>query len=99
VIPQRDEDFDASYENLLTLAATIGDVRPRNTPDHVIDSLPSATFKEWRDAESDQRCPICLDDVSAQQLLQVFLPLKLNTPAVPRGRSSYETVRLFTLAA
>jgi hypothetical protein len=69
VIRQRDEDFDTSYESLLSLAATIGEVRPRNTPDHVINSLPSGTFKEWRNAESDQRCPICLDDVSIQQSL------------------------------
>ncbi|KAH9067872.1 hypothetical protein EDB87DRAFT_1552708, partial [Lactarius vividus] len=57
-----DEDFDASYESLLSLAATIGEVRPRHTPDHVIELLPTAMFKEWRSAESDQRCPICLDD-------------------------------------
>ncbi|KAF8266221.1 hypothetical protein EI94DRAFT_1586477, partial [Lactarius quietus] len=57
-----DEDFDTSYENLLSLAATIGEVRPRHTPDHVIELLPTAMFKEWRNAESDQRCPICLDD-------------------------------------
>jgi hypothetical protein len=72
--PQRDEDFDASYENLLSLAATIGDVRPRHTPDHIINSLPSATFKEWRNAESDQRCPICLDDVSTWQSLLAPFP-------------------------
>jgi len=65
-IRQRDEDFDASYESLLSLAATIGEVRPRHTPDSVINSLPTGTFKEWRNAESDQRCPICLDDVSIQ---------------------------------
>ncbi|KAI0281764.1 hypothetical protein BGY98DRAFT_908497, partial [Russula aff. rugulosa BPL654] len=58
----RDEDFDTSYESLLSLAATIGEVRPRHTPDSVINSLPTGTFKEWRNAESDQRCPICLDD-------------------------------------
>ncbi|KAI0254586.1 hypothetical protein BJV78DRAFT_1121355, partial [Lactifluus subvellereus] len=58
----RDEDFDSSYESLLSLAATIGEVRPRHTPDHVIESLPTSTFKVWRNAESDQRCPICLDD-------------------------------------
>ncbi|KAI0260733.1 hypothetical protein BC834DRAFT_831302 [Gloeopeniophorella convolvens] len=59
---QRDEDFDNSYESLLSLAATIGEVRPRHTPDNVIATLPRATFKDWRNGESDQRCPICLDD-------------------------------------
>jgi hypothetical protein len=71
-IRQRDEDFDTSYENLLSLAATIGEVRPRHTSDSVINSLPTGIFKEWRNAESDQRCPICLDDVSIQQLLGSF---------------------------
>ena len=98
VIPQRDEDFDASYESLLSLAATIGDVRPRHTPDHVINSLPTATFKEWRNAESDQRCPICLDDVSTQQLLDALSPSD-HAFAVPRGRFGHETVRLLALAA
>jgi hypothetical protein len=77
-IRQRDEDFDTSYESLLSLAATIGEVRPRHTPDTVINSLPTGTFKEWRNTESDQRCPICLDDVSIQQLLQVFQPFDLT---------------------
>lgn len=70
-LQQRDEDFDTSYESLLSLAATIGEVRPRHTPDHVIELLPTAMFKEWCNAESDHRCPICLDDVSVQLLLQV----------------------------
>jgi hypothetical protein len=30
----------------------------------IINSLPTGTFKEWRNTESDHRCPICLDDVS-----------------------------------
>jgi hypothetical protein len=71
-IQQRDEDFDTSYESLLSLAATIGEVRPRHTPDNVINLLPTGTFKEWRNSESDQRCPICLDDVSIRQLLLSF---------------------------
>ncbi|KAH9050246.1 hypothetical protein EDB84DRAFT_593596 [Lactarius hengduanensis] len=40
----------------------LGKYDPRHTPDHVIELLPTAMFKEWRSAESDQRCPICLDD-------------------------------------
>ena len=76
-IRQRDEDFDTSYESLLSLAATIGEVRPRHTPDNVINLLPTGTFKEWRNSESDQRCPICLDDVSVQRLLQVLQPFNL----------------------
>ena len=77
-IRQRDEDFDTSYESLLSLAATIGEVRPRHTPDSVINSLPTGTFKEWRNAESDQRCPICLDDVSIQGLLRIFRRFNLT---------------------
>ncbi|KAJ7639028.1 hypothetical protein FB45DRAFT_741159 [Roridomyces roridus] len=62
---QRDEDFDNSYETLLSIGAIIGDVKPRATPGHVIAGLESATYKEWATAESDQRCPICLDDYQA----------------------------------
>ncbi|EGN94329.1 hypothetical protein SERLA73DRAFT_62241, partial [Serpula lacrymans var. lacrymans S7.3] len=57
-----DEDFDSSYESLLSLAATLGEVKSKATPDDVIASLPTAPYKEWATEESDQRCPICLDD-------------------------------------
>jgi hypothetical protein len=60
---QRDEDFDESYESLLSLAAAIGEVKPRCTPEDVISKLETATFKDWATAESDKRCSICLDDV------------------------------------
>lgn len=43
---QRDEDFDTSYESLLSLAATLGDAHPRFTPDDVIASLPTAPYSE-----------------------------------------------------
>ncbi|KAJ6628860.1 hypothetical protein B0H10DRAFT_1689674, partial [Mycena sp. CBHHK59/15] len=59
---QRDEDFDASYEGLLSLAGTLGEVKPKATPDHVIAGLESGLYKDYASAESDQRCPICLDD-------------------------------------
>ncbi|KAF7973616.1 hypothetical protein HWV62_14792 [Athelia sp. TMB] len=58
----RDEDFDSSYESLMTLASTLGEVRPRSTPSHVIASLPTGTYQDWRTPGSDERCPICLDD-------------------------------------
>ncbi|KAJ7284027.1 hypothetical protein C8J57DRAFT_751635 [Mycena rebaudengoi] len=58
----RDEDFDASYENLLTLSGIIGDVKPKSTPQHVIADLESGLYQEWATPESDKRCPICLDD-------------------------------------
>ncbi|KAI0047886.1 hypothetical protein FA95DRAFT_1491901, partial [Auriscalpium vulgare] len=58
----RDEDFDSSYDSLLSLAATLGDVRPRSTPDSVVAALPSGVYKDWANSDSDQRCPICLDD-------------------------------------
>jgi hypothetical protein len=60
---QRDEDFDSSYENLLSLAAALGEAKPRAVPEHVIASLPTAFYKDWMSPESDKRCPICLDDV------------------------------------
>ncbi|KAF8195672.1 hypothetical protein K438DRAFT_1525290, partial [Mycena galopus ATCC 62051] len=58
----RDEDFDASYENLLSLSSVIGDAKPKSTPEHVLTSLDTASYKDWATTESDQRCPICLDD-------------------------------------
>lgn len=60
---QRDEDFDTSYESLLALSATLGEVKPKATPANVIAALPTGLYKEWQSAEADKRCPICLDDV------------------------------------
>ncbi|KAH7890228.1 hypothetical protein F5I97DRAFT_1791417, partial [Phlebopus sp. FC_14] len=57
-----DELFDPSYESLLSLSSAIGEVRSKATPDEVIASLPTATFKEWAKEDSETRCPICLDD-------------------------------------
>ncbi|KAF8623770.1 hypothetical protein AX15_006211 [Amanita polypyramis BW_CC] len=60
----RDEDFDESYESLLSLAAAIGDVKPRCTPEEVISKLETAMYKDWATSDCDKRCPICLDDYS-----------------------------------
>ncbi|TFK50539.1 hypothetical protein OE88DRAFT_1631483, partial [Heliocybe sulcata] len=57
-----DQDFDSSYETLLALASSVGDALPRSTPEHVIASMPTGFYKDWADAESETRCPICLDD-------------------------------------
>ena len=43
----------------------LGEVRSKATPEEVIASLPTGTFKEWKKDDSETRCPICLDDVSA----------------------------------
>ncbi|KAF7301843.1 RING-type domain-containing protein [Mycena indigotica] len=58
----RDEDFDTSYESLLTLSGLIGEARPKGTSDETLSSLESAQYQEWATADSDHRCPICLDD-------------------------------------
>ncbi|KAJ3805481.1 hypothetical protein EV368DRAFT_42422, partial [Lentinula lateritia] len=58
----RDEDFDQSYEGLMSLAATLGEVKPRATPDHVVAGLKTGFYKDWASDECDKRCPICLDD-------------------------------------
>lgn len=78
IVLQRDEDFDSSYEGLLALAATLGEVKPRSTPSHMIDALPSGTFKEWQKADSDARCPICLDDVSLGPSFSMSLSLIMS---------------------
>ncbi|KAI0325565.1 hypothetical protein GY45DRAFT_1260617 [Cubamyces sp. BRFM 1775] len=60
---QRDEDFDFSYEGLLSLSSLLGDVKPRGTPADIIASLPKGTYNEWaRPGTTEERCPICLDD-------------------------------------
>ncbi|KAJ8474194.1 hypothetical protein ONZ45_g16030 [Pleurotus djamor] len=58
----RDDDFSPSYEFLLQLGESLGDAKPKSTPDHVLASLPTGIYKDWATADSDQRCPICLDD-------------------------------------
>ncbi|KAF9066986.1 hypothetical protein BDP27DRAFT_1226606, partial [Rhodocollybia butyracea] len=60
-----DEDFDQSYEGLMSLAATLGEVKPRATPDHVVAGLKAGFYREWASEDSDKRCPICLDDYKA----------------------------------
>ncbi|KAJ3933331.1 MAG: hypothetical protein NXY57DRAFT_892250, partial [Lentinula lateritia] len=60
-----DEDFDQSYEGLMSLAATLGEVKPRATPDHVVAGLKTGFYKDWASDECDKRCPICLDDYKA----------------------------------
>lgn len=77
-ILQRDEDFDGSFEGLTNLTATLGEVKPRNTPSHIIANLPSGKYNEWVAPGCDQRCPVCLDDVSA------YMPLMRCTPLISR---------------
>ena len=62
---QRDEDFDASYENLVRLAAVVGDAKPRGTPAHLLAAMPSGFYKDFVVPGCETRCPICLDDVSS----------------------------------
>ncbi|KAG6888401.1 hypothetical protein C0992_008557 [Termitomyces sp. T32_za158] len=57
-----DEDWNSDYESLLSLAAQLGEVKPRSTPAEVIDSMETGLYKDWKTADSDHRCPICLDD-------------------------------------
>ena len=63
---QRDEDFDDSFESLTNLTAALGEVKPRNTPGHIIAGLPYGKYSEWAAPGCDQRCPVCLDDVSVE---------------------------------
>ena len=51
----------------------LGEVRSRATPEDVIASLPTGTFKEWKRDDSETRCPICLDDVSAVLVFSLSL--------------------------
>lgn len=61
---QRDEDLDTSYEALIELSGLLGEVRPRGLSEQAIAALPSGTYGEWATpGETEERCPICLDDV------------------------------------
>ncbi|KIM43455.1 hypothetical protein M413DRAFT_68962 [Hebeloma cylindrosporum] len=59
---QRDEDFDESYESLISLAATLGEAKPRGAPPEIVEKMEKGKYKDWKTEESDVRCPICLDD-------------------------------------
>ncbi|KAG6908281.1 hypothetical protein DXG01_005382 [Tephrocybe rancida] len=65
----RDEDFNGDYEALLSLAAQLGDAKPRSTPDDVIAGLDTGLYKDWKTPDSDSRCPICLDDYTPDDSL------------------------------
>lgn len=52
----------------MSLAATLGEVKPRATPDHVVAGLKAGFYKEWISEGCDTRCPICLDDVCYFQI-------------------------------
>jgi len=68
----RDEDFDDSFESLTNLTAALGEVKPRNTPSHVIAGLPAGKYGEWAAPGCDERCPVCLDDYQADdELLRI----------------------------
>jgi hypothetical protein len=59
-----DDEFDDSYDGLLRLGVLLGEVKGRGTPQEIVDALPTATYKEWSNAQDcETRCPICLDDV------------------------------------
>ena len=60
---QRDEDFDESYESLISLAAALGDAKPRGAPSEIVEKMEKGKYKDWKTEGSDVRCPICLDDV------------------------------------
>ena len=83
---QRDEDFDDSFESLTNLTAALGEVKPRNTPSHIIANLPFGKYSEWASPGCDERCPVCLDDVSVDSplircilLVNEILSIKLMT--------------------
>ena len=63
IFKQRDEDFDESYESLISLAAALGEAKPRGAPSEIVEKMEKGKYKDWKTEGSDVRCPICLDDV------------------------------------
>lgn len=86
---QHDDDFDDSYENLLNLAASLGDVKSKSTPQDILEKLEKGTYKEWKIADGDKRCPICLDDVCGDLFLHCNFTRLRNL--VHRPRRAAET--------
>lgn len=60
---KRDEDFDGSYESLVSLGMQIGDAKPRATPSEVLAKMQKGLYRDFAGEGTDTRCPICLDDV------------------------------------
>jgi len=56
-----DDDIDVSYEGLLSLAARIGDAKPRNLPSEYKATLPRSIYRECTQAQIESQCAICLD--------------------------------------
>ncbi|EJD35928.1 hypothetical protein AURDEDRAFT_74815, partial [Auricularia subglabra TFB-10046 SS5] len=57
-----DATWDPSYENLMRLAAQLGEAKPKGVPANIIANLPSGLYRDFAEAEGDSRCPICLED-------------------------------------
>ncbi|KIL65009.1 hypothetical protein M378DRAFT_28930, partial [Amanita muscaria Koide BX008] len=55
-------DFDESYEILLSFAAAIRETShaPLRKMSYLLET---ATYKDWATPDSDNGCPICVDDV------------------------------------
>ncbi|KJA22495.1 hypothetical protein HYPSUDRAFT_139139, partial [Hypholoma sublateritium FD-334 SS-4] len=65
-----DEDFDSSYESLLSLGMQIGDVKPRATPSEVLSKMQKGVYSDFAGEGTDTRCPICLDDYEPTDPIQ-----------------------------
>ncbi|KAJ3052986.1 hypothetical protein HK097_005252, partial [Rhizophlyctis rosea] len=65
-----DHALDTSYESLLALSDSIGSARPKGTPQHVINSLPTISYTEgkWRGKEAD--CAVCLETFESGEKLK-----------------------------
>ncbi|KZV89131.1 hypothetical protein EXIGLDRAFT_618511, partial [Exidia glandulosa HHB12029] len=57
-----DTAWDGSYENLMRLAAQLGEAKPRGVPASIVAHFPVGAYKDFVEADGDTRCPICLDD-------------------------------------
>lgn len=73
-------------------AIIFGELHPRNTPRQAIANLPSGTYGQWSTpGETEECCPICLDDVSIRFQTLTFRPINNNigsTNLIPRSCES-----------
>ncbi|CAG8462957.1 6008_t:CDS:10 [Paraglomus brasilianum] len=65
-----DDDFDSSYESLLSLCERNGDVKPKGVPESLIQSLPTKSYILSKDKSNGERCTICLSEYETSERLR-----------------------------
>lgn len=70
-------DFDTdisemSYEELIQLSETIGEVKSRGLSETIIDNLPVAIYDKGNKGKIDENCVVCMNEYQLQDKLTVL---------------------------